>query len=90
MWHFLLVATSKKKKLEKIQKYQDLRLKIQKMWNLQALVIPVVICALRATSTEIKKHLGSIPEEHKIVSVMKLAVLESAHILRKVLNLRGI
>ena len=63
---------------------------MQKMWNVQAIVIPVVIDALGATSSEINQHPGSIPGEHKIGSLLKQVLLESAHILRKVLNLPGI
>jgi len=36
--------------MEKIEKYQDLRLEIQRMWNIKARVVPIVIGALGATN----------------------------------------
>ena len=77
----------KEKELEKIQKYQDLKLEVQKMWKVQAPIVPVEIGALGATLAELEKHLDNIPGEHKIGSLLKPALLGSAHILRKVLNL---
>ena len=38
----------KDKELEKIEKYQDLALKVSRMWNASVRVIPIVMGALRA------------------------------------------
>ena len=43
----------KVKELEKITKYQDLRLQVQKLWNVKASVIPVVVGAL-GTASEVR------------------------------------
>ena len=77
------------KESEKIQKYQDLKLELQKLWNVKAEVIPVVIGALGAVSTSLEGHLQRTPGEHDMRKLMKQAILGSAHILRKVLDLPG-
>lgn len=79
----------KSKELEKITKYQDLRLEVQRMWNVKAQVVPVVIGALGATSPEIEKHLKNIPGKHDVRPLLKAALLGSAHILRRILDLPG-
>ena len=71
------------KEREKIEKYQDLRLKIQRMWNIKARVVP----SSQATSNNLEKHLQEIPGKNKIPQLVKTAILGSAHILRKVLDL---
>ena len=43
------------KELEKISKYQDLKIEIERLWEKQATVVPVVIGSLGA----IKETLGS-------------------------------
>ena len=47
----------KVKKLEKITKYQDLRLQVQKLWNVKATVIPIVFGALGTVSGELDNYL---------------------------------
>ncbi|KAJ8029456.1 hypothetical protein HOLleu_28849 [Holothuria leucospilota] len=77
------------KEAEKTQKYQDLKLEIQKLWDVKAEVIPIVIGALGAVSTSLEGHLQRAPGEHDMRKLMKQAILGSAHILRRVLDLPG-
>ena len=77
------------KEEEKVQKYQDLKLEIQRLWNVKAEVIPVVIGALGAVSTNLENHLQRIPGGHDMRKLIKQGVLGSAHILRRVLDLPG-
>jgi hypothetical protein len=49
-----------RKEAEKILKYKDVKIEIQRMWNVKARVIPVVI---GATGT-ISKSLQRVPEQH--------------------------
>ena len=75
------------KEKEKIDKYQDLRLEVKRLWNCQAEVVPVVVGALGSTTPKLKRYLSSIPGEHRIPQLTKAALLGSAHILRRILDL---
>jgi len=77
----------KMKQLVKIEKYQDLRLEIQRLWNVQATVVPVVVGALGSHTPDLQRHLDELPGNHKVASIVKSALLGSAHVLRKTLNL---
>ena len=77
----------KEKEREKIEKYQDLRIEVQRLWNTKTEVVPVVIGALGAYTPKLKRYLEKIPGTHNIPELMKAALLGSAHILRRCLDL---
>jgi hypothetical protein len=74
-----------KTEAEKILKYRDLIIEIQRMWNVKTKVKPVIIGATGNTSKSFRKYLSSIPGKHDIKELQKTAVLGTAHTLRKVL-----
>jgi hypothetical protein len=74
-----------KKEAEKILKYKDLAIEIQRMWNVKTNVIPVIIWATRTISKSFRKYLSKIPGKHEINELQKTAILDTAHTLRKVL-----
>jgi hypothetical protein len=73
------------KEVEKIQKYKDLTIEIQRMWNVKTKVIPVIIGATGTISKSFRKYVSSIPGKHEVKELQKTAILGTAHILRKVL-----
>lgn len=75
------------KEKEKITKYQDLCLEIKRMWNVKAEVVPIVIGALGAYSPKLEEYLAKIPGNHRKPQLVKAALLGSAHILRRILDL---
>jgi hypothetical protein len=75
-----------KKEAEKILKYKDLTIEIQRMWNVKARVMPVIIGATGAISKSFRKYVSNIPGNHDIRELQKTALLGAAHILRKVLT----
>ena len=50
-----------RKETEKIRKYKDLKIEIQRMWNVKTKVIPVVIGATGTVSKLFRKYVSNIP-----------------------------
>ena len=74
-----------KKEDEKILKYKDLAIEIQRMWNIKTKVIPVIIGATGTISKSFRKYVSNIQGKHEVKELQKTAILGTAHILRKVL-----
>jgi hypothetical protein len=77
-----------KKEAEKILKYKDLTIEIQRMWNVKTKVIPVIIGATGTVSKSFRKYVSNIPGKHEVKELQKTAILGTAHILREVLMLK--
>jgi hypothetical protein len=75
-----------KKEAEKILKYKDLTVEIQRMWNVKMRVLPVVIGATGTISKSFRKYVSNIPGNHDVRELQKTPILGTAHILRKVLT----
>jgi hypothetical protein len=73
------------KEAEKILKYQDLTIEIQRMWNVKTRVTPVIIGATGTISKSFRKYASTIPGSHDVRELQKTAILGTAHRLRKVL-----
>jgi len=74
------------KEAEKILKYKDLKIEIQRMWNVKARVIPVIIGATGTISKSFRKYVSNIAGNHDVKEQRKTAILGTAHIFRKVLT----
>jgi hypothetical protein len=75
-----------KKEAEKILKYKDLTIEIQRMWNVKRKVITVTIGATGTISKSFRKYVSNLPGNHEVKELQKTAILGTAHILRKVLT----
>jgi len=73
-----------KKEAEKILKYKDLTIEIQRMWDVKTNVIPVIIGATGTISKPFRKYVSNIPGNHEVKELQKTAILGTAHLLRKV------
>ena len=74
------------KEVEKITKYQDLKIEVERLWEKKATVVPVVIGALGAIPRDSTKHLNTLGLDKITPSqLQKAALLGTAHILRKYL-----
>ena len=74
-----------KKEAEKILKYKDLTIEIQRMWNIKTKVIPVIIEATGTISKSFRKYVSNIPGKHDVKELQQTVILGTAHTLRKVL-----
>jgi hypothetical protein len=75
-----------KKEAEKILKYKDLTIEIQRTRNVKIKMIPVTIGATGTISKSFRKYVSNIPGNHEVKELQKTAILGTAHILRKVLT----
>jgi len=74
------------KEAEKILKYKDLTIEIQRMWKLKTRVIPVIIVATGTISKSFKKYVSYIPGNHEVKELQKTGILDAAQTLRKFLT----
>ena len=72
---------------QKIEKYQDLAREIKKMWNTKVAVIPIVVGSLGSISKRFEMWTDKLGIKINIKDVQKTALLHSARILRKVLEM---
>ena len=68
------------KELEKISKYHGLKIEIERLWEKQATVVPVVIGSLGAIRRDLMKHLRMIGLESISSSQLQKTVLLGQHI----------
>ena len=70
----------------KIQRYQDIRRDITRLWNIKTYVVPVVVGSLGIAIENLVKHLGKITTPTMIELLQKASLLGSAKLLRNVLE----
>ena len=75
------------KEMEKIEKYQDLARELHKIWQVKVKVVPVVIGALGTIPKALGKHLDEIGTNVRVDLLQKAALLGTARILRKTLEI---
>ena len=76
------------KEEEKVEKYQDLKREIGRSWNLKKVeVVPVVIGALGSVTKEFDGWIEKLGTTFNVGVVQKTALLGTARILRKVLEM---
>ena len=76
------------KEKEKVEKYQDLKREIRRLWKLRNVEIaPIVIGALGSVSTEFDRCIGKLGITCNVGVMQKTALLGTARILRKVLGM---
>ena len=59
---------------EKILKYKDLTIEIQRMWNVKTKVIPVIVGPTETISKSFRKYVSNIPGNHEVKELQKTAI----------------
>ena len=75
------------KEKEKIEKYQNLRRELQKIWNVSVKIIPSVVGSLGALPKQFGNRLKQIGVAAEIGQDQKTVSLGTARTLRKVLKI---
>ena len=76
-----------RKTAEKITKYRELEIELQKCWNLTSVkTIPVICGALGTAGGNTSNYLKSISPQIQFRIIQKTALIGTAHILRNVLT----
>ena len=63
-----------KKGAQKILKYKDLTIGIQRIWNVKTKVIPAIIGATGTMSKSFRKYVSNIPGNHEVKELQKTAI----------------
>ena len=74
------------KEKEKIDKYQELKFELQKLWKTKIKIIPIVIGALGTVSNNLEKYLKNIgldDGEVRVHQLQKCVLLKTGKIIRK-------
>ena len=74
-----------KKEAEKVLKYKDLTVELQRLWNVKTEMIPVIKGATGTISQFFRKYVSNIPVKHELKELQNTAILRTTHILQKVL-----
>ena len=76
------------KEAEKLPKYKDPEIEICRMWGMTTDTTPVVIGTLGLVKKGLERYTNNIPGNINIFEIQKIAILETAHILRRVLSFK--
>ena len=75
------------KEFDKLSKYKDLEIEIQKLWRLKTTVVPVIVGALGVIKKSTEDHISKIPGQPLQQEIQKIVLTSTAHILRKTLSM---
>ena len=73
---------------EKLSKYKDVEIEISRMWDMKTDTTPVMIGALGLVKKGLERYIYNIPGNINIFEIQKIAILGTAHILRRVLSIK--
>ena len=76
------------KEVEKLSQYKDLEIEVTKMWQMKTTTVPIVVGALVLIKRGLEKYSSQIPGHIRIEELQKIALLGSAHILRRTLSIK--
>ena len=78
------------KTYEKLSKYKDLEIELERCWKNKVKTIPIIIGALGLINKDTTNYLMEIPGKFSIEEIQKTTLLATARILRKALSLNTV
>ena len=84
----LLDTNTSVKTTEKLTKYKDLEIEVERMWGLKTTTVPVVMGALGTIKKDMENYTNKIPGNINIHELQKITLLSTAHLLRQVLSIK--
>ena len=76
------------KTMEKLTKYKDLEIEIDKTWGMKTTTVPVIIGAFGLIEKGTENCIGTIPGNIRITELQKTVLLGTAHMLRRTLYIK--
>jgi len=74
--------------IEKLSKYKDLEIEIEKTWGMKTTTVPVIIAAFGLVKKGTENYIGKIPGNIRITELQKIVLLGTAQILRRTLSIK--
>ena len=72
------------KETEKVEKYQDLKIELQRLWNTSVEIVPIVVGVLGAISSNLQKYLQKLNiTDIRTSQIQTTVLLKTANILRR-------
>jgi len=88
IWPSLPTGTLHVKVTEKLSKYKDQEIEVERMWGMKDTTIPVVIGVLGLIKKGMDKYIQKISGDTKIQELLKITLIGTSHILRKALSIK--
>jgi len=74
--------------MEKLTKYKDLEIEIEKTWGMKTVTVPVIIGAFRLVKKRTENYIGKIPGNIRKTELQKIVLLGTACIRRRTLSIK--
>ena len=77
------------KTTEKLNKYKDLEIEVERMWGLKTTTVRVVMGALGTIKKDMENYSTKIPGSINIHELEKITLLSIVHLLKQVLSIKS-
>ena len=76
------------KEFDKLSKYKDLQIEIERMWHLKTSIVPVVIGVNGLVNKKnVCSHIKKLPGKPSLRELQKIVLNSAVHLLRKALSI---
>ena len=86
MLRYLGTQEQSRRSKKKRDKYQNLRIELRRLWDMPVEIAPLIIGALGTITKSLKRNLEELGADVVPELLQKCVVLETAHIIRRVMD----